>query len=206
MANRSYLFSTNFDKSSYAGKENREIRGISEFDYDIPLAYKILVSQDAKIVNSIIWEYSHPIAIQGDFSKGKRKFFDFLDALVTENILDGSIWEEKMNEARGFLNSAKCKNDFFLLENGEIYEMTGEALEAQNLFLFENEILKIDDTISRHLLRIKELKQGRQNKHGLFSGFGKSKKANNESDKELIILHDLLGIDYWSDVLYYNFS
>ena len=176
MANRSYLYSTGQDK----------VLGISERDYDIPLTYKILVSQDAKIARSIIWDDSGPIAVQGDFVKGRQRLYDFLDALIKEDIFNESELAGHIANAKTFLDSPDNAGAFFHLENGEIYEMADEdeELEAQNRAFFENEILKIDDTIEAALAGLRE-----------------SKKNN-----DLKGMWELLGIGYWSNTLYYDFS
>jgi len=173
MANRSYLYSI-----------NNSIRGISECDFKIPLSYKILVSQDARIVDSIIWEYSDPIAIKGDYVKGRKKLYDFLDRLAREDIFDDIKLAQAIAKTTVFLNSKENEKDLFHLENGEIYEMTDEDSLGQNRAFFEDEILRIDDVILDAIAQLHMLKR----------------------ETSIENMWNLIGIGYWSNVLFYDFS
>ena len=142
MANRSYLYSIDFDRTKGERKDGEKIFGLSEYSYSIPLSYKILVSQDSKISNSINWDYEHPIAIQGSFEKGKLKLLDFLEKLQGKNIFDKTELNKQINETKDFLNNHQLQN--IILECGEIYEMGDGEIEDQNKNLFEEDILKIE--------------------------------------------------------------
>jgi hypothetical protein len=176
MANRSYLYSV-----SQGGKA----KGISEWGYDIPLAFKILVSQDAKMVDSLIWDDPPAIAIRGDYVKGRQKLYDFFGVLEESGVLpkDDRL-SACIKDAKEFLDSPANEGEFFHLENGEIYEMDDRAdlsLTELNKIMFER-VVQIDKTISTLLESLKE--QPRQ-----------------EAD----VLH-LLGIHYWDNTLYYTFD
>lgn len=187
MSNRSYLFS--MPKKC----------GISNFSYDIPLSYKILVSQDASIVKSIIWNIPELIAIQGSFIKGRQKLYSFFDELLNLNMLDNFLLLKKINNTKEFLDSHDIQGDFFHLENGEIYDMNDFDLETQNNIFFENEILKIDKIIESTLKELNELKQ----KLNLKS------KPSKDSEQEQMIndltnMWNILGLDSWDRNLYYS--
>lgn len=60
MANRAYLYA----------KKGNEVAAISEYNYDIPIAYKILVSCNTKRVRSTIFKTPFKIALRGDLILG----------------------------------------------------------------------------------------------------------------------------------------
>jgi len=71
MANRSYLYSFNQDKKGKISK----IFDISEQNCEIPIIYKILVSENTEIVPSIIFEDS--LALKGNAQAGRKKLIAF---------------------------------------------------------------------------------------------------------------------------------
>ena len=186
MANRSYLYATG-DKKSI---------GISEYGYDIPLSFKILVSQDAKIVDSIIWDDSdifddsdeQQTAVQGDFVKGRKKFFDFLDMLAKEKVFAEYKLVSKLlhyiAQTKEFLNDKAHANRYFRLENGELYAMNASSWQKQNKTLFDNEILKIDNEIQSFLVGLR--------------------KANDKAEVDDLL--ESLALNDWNDILYYGLS
>lgn len=205
MANRSYLYAI----SNNVGEEDKIIHGISECGYDIPLSYKILVSQDSKIVESIIWDENSAIAIQGDFNKGRQKLYDFLNRLTEYGIFEKSELAQQIAKTKEFLDSAEKASDIFHLENGELYDMNNEDLEAQNKAFFENEILKIDNTIEVAIARLRELKQSVIEKSAQRIGglFAKRKEEERQLQINNILenMWFLLGISDWCEDLYYDF-
>lgn len=180
MANRSYLFSIDFDRTKEKRDDTKKVCGLSEYNYGIPLSYLILASQDAEISNSIIWNYEYPIAIIADFYKGRKKLFDFLDNLLSKNIFEQSQLENKISTTKDFLLDKKHENKYIILECGEIFEMEEGEPEDHNKNLFETVILGIEEAIEKYL-----------------NHFPK------ERDKAE--LWSMLGIDNWDDVLYYSF-
>lgn len=217
MANRSYLYSINFDKTIENRQENDKIIGLSEYSYNIPISYKILVSQDTKLSHSIIWDYENPIAIQGNFQKGKQKLFLFLEKLKNENIFDSEELEKYITDTKTFIENNELEN--VILECGEIYEMNDEDLEIQNQQLFD-EIYNINNTIDNLLNELKSAKLSLEKMYverenlsnpSFFSKiFSSNKSRTEELDKNIEITKNnmwwSLGIDYWSNILYYDFS
>ena len=209
MSNRSYIYSTSLDKSLSTEQKDEKITGVSEYAYSIPLSYKILVSQDTKMVKSIIWDHSALIALQGDYDKGRKKLYDFIDKLWRENIFDKSELMEKIARVHSFLDSPDIESTFFHLENGEIYDMNEQDLEIQNRDLYKNEIMDIDKTIRSVIARLHGLKQKNAMMSSQRTGlFAKKKKQKQEAEirNTSSYMWELLGIDYWSDTLYYDFS
>lgn len=217
MANRSYLYSISFDKTTEDRQENDKIVDLSEYSYNIPISYKILVSQDTKLSHSIIWDYENPIAIQGNFQKGKQKLFLFLEKLKNENIFDSEELEKYITDTKTFIENNELEN--VILECGEIYEMNDEDLEIQNQQLFD-EIYNINNTIDNLLNELKSAKLSLEKMYverenlsnpSFFSKIFSSNKARTEElDKNIEITKNnmwwSLGIDYWSNILYYDFS
>ncbi|TCI93628.1 DUF7822 domain-containing protein [Tenacibaculum sp. M341] len=220
MANRSYLYAIDFDRTKGERKENEKILGLSEYPYSIPLSYKILVSQDSKISNSINWDYEYPIAIQGDFEKGKQRLFDFLNKLQSENLFDKKELEKQIDETKDFLNNHQLQN--IILECGEIYEMNDEELEDQNKELFEKDILNIESQMNEYLNGFRSMNKTIETLNNEISGLSKSKgflsrifsSDNSEKVQELEKKiknieqekWNMLGVNYWSDILYYHFE
>lgn len=217
MANRSYLYSISFDKTTEDRQENDKIVDLSEYSYNIPISYKILVSQDTKLSHSIIWDYEKPIAIQGNFQKGKQKLFLFLEKLKNENIFDSEELEKYITDTKTFIEDNELEN--VILECGEIYEMNDEDLEIQNQQLFD-EIYNINNTIDNLLNELKSTKLSLEKMYvereklsnpSFFSKiFSSNKSRTEELDKNIEITKNnmwwSLGIDYWSNILYYDFS
>ena len=220
MANRSYLYSLEFDRTKGDRKEGEKIIGLSECPYAIPLSYKILVSQDAKESKSINWDYEHPIAIIADFKKGKEKLYDFLSTLSTQDLFDRDELQNQIDTTKQFLDSVNLK--FVILECGEIYELAEEELEIQNKELYEKEVLKIDEQIHQYLKNFKEMKgsisrlkseiEKLSKPKGIFSKMFSSDKSKEiealekELKEEELEMWNMLGINYWSNVLYYHFE
>jgi len=220
MANRSYLYSIDFDRTKGERKDGEKIFGLSEYSYSIPLSYKILVSQDSKVSNSINWDYEHPIAIQGSFEKGKLELLDFLERLQGENIFDRTELNNQINETKEFLNNHQLQN--IILECGEIYEMGDGELEDQNKELFEKDILNIESQKKEYLndfksmnTTIEKLKKeilDLSKPKGFLSKLFFSDNSTNVQELEKKIknteqeMWNMLGVNYWSDVLYFHFD
>ena len=199
MANRSYLYSLDFDINKEKRNEGKKVCGLSEWPYDIPLAYKILMSQESKLSKSIIWETDEKIAILGNFYKGRERLFSFLDKLLKMNLLDKNELESQIFETKEYLNDSKHENKYIILECGEIFEMNEDELENQNKFLYED-ILKIDVAINNF---IEEIKKPLNKDHYDVKKLINRNKLSIEKAVNTVKLN-LLGIAFWSDVLYYG--
>jgi len=75
------------------------------------LAYKIPVSQKAKLSPSIIFDYDKPIAIIGDFHKGRKKLFLFLSELLKMNILNNEELKKQIHNSETCLYNAGIMPD-----------------------------------------------------------------------------------------------
>ncbi len=192
MANRSYLYAIDFDRTSGSRKEGEKIFGLSECEYATPLSYLILVSQNSVVSKSINWDNEQPIAIQGSFSEGFVKLLEFLERLQVEEIFDKVELEKQIEKTKRFLEEHKLEK--IILENAEIYDMEEEKMEVQNQKLFDK-ILNIDKWIEKYIAHFKKMNEE----------IAKEKDENNIKE----IKHDMwdtLGINNWSDVLNYHFE
>ncbi len=141
MANRSYLYASNFTTGA-TSPEQRNTTGISEWNYDIPLAYKILLSGNPMATKSSIWIEAGEIAIVGDYSLGVRRLSEFLDKITQPGFLP------LKHKALEFLD--QNRRTHFVLECGEIFDMGDDELELLNSQLL-GEIRNLEPQIAQAL-------------------------------------------------------
>ncbi len=165
MANRAYLYA----------KKGNEMVAISEYNYDIPIAYKILVSCNTKRVRSTIFKTPFKIALRGDFDSGVDRLYAFLEEVKQKGLIPEVELEQRIAETKAFLEKHHgCR--YFWLEGAEVYEYNGPAL-------FGN--LKMRRKISR-------IKDEIEN---FYQELATAKPAERMS---------LIGIQEWADCLYYE--
>ncbi|MFG2567042.1 hypothetical protein ACGFR6_16540 [Streptomyces sp. NPDC048567] len=116
MANRSYLYSA--DSVPSDADIPQRIRCISEHNWDIPLAHKLLVGYGTTVVPSMIW--NHPICIAADYADGAALLRGVLRA-VGNGLEDDAEFAECVARTTAHLEKQEAK--FFLLETGEIVSM-----------------------------------------------------------------------------------
>jgi hypothetical protein len=126
MANRSYLFATDLMPSPCIRPADGRMIGISEWNYDIPTAFRLLLTGNPHKASSSIWDVPERIAIVGAYSSG-------VDRLLSElNNYSGSQVVALRDEARAFLTDPANQRKFFVLECGEIFGMNDVPLEEQS--------------------------------------------------------------------------
>jgi len=207
---RSYLYSTTVDYSiNNKRTKGEKVHGISESYEVIPLSFRILVSVEANIAYSIIWDRT-PLAVKGDFMKGKAKLFDFFKSLLTQDIFEREELEKRIEKSIEFLNHPRIDNIFFHLECGEVYRKNKGDVDIQHKNFFDTEIKNIDTTIKMTLDILRSLKQRAEAKavEPIKGRFFREKKEK-QRDEEVKTLYKemwkILGIDNWNNVLYYDF-
>ncbi|MFJ8011172.1 hypothetical protein [Streptomyces sp. NPDC096339] len=119
MANRSYLYSA--DSMPNDAGIPKQIRCVSEHNWDIPLAHKIMVGRGTTIVPSMIW--NPPIGIAADYAGGAALLLDLLHA-VGKGLEDDAEFAECV--ARTTAHLEKQQAEYFVLETGEIVSMSGD--------------------------------------------------------------------------------
>jgi hypothetical protein len=188
MANRSYLYSC--DHIPGETEDKAPLKGISEWKYDIPLTYKILLSCNPRICRSSIWEIDKNIAIVADYDSGVQKLIQFLDHVESPESAN------LVAEAKAFLQSTDNKGRYFVLECGEIFDMEDEDLEAQNNKLFA-ELSDLQPLIDEAIVMCRPKKP-----KGLLSKiFGRNKK---EASQFSLAPYYFLGLGNWSNILYFD--
>ncbi|MFT3883272.1 MAG: hypothetical protein QM703_26915 [Gemmatales bacterium] len=139
MANRSYLYSADTLPTQEANTKPVAV-GISEWNYDIPLAFRLLLSADPRKCRSLIWDFPDEIAIAGDYEYGVAHLFRYLDQIKDPEIV------QLRDDARKFLGATENKRRYFILECGEIFELDSEPLAAQNDLLL-SEVLEMESDL-----------------------------------------------------------
>jgi hypothetical protein len=203
---------------NHVGGKDSSICGISEYAYDIPLSYRILVSQDTKVVRSRIWDYEGTLAIQGDYIKGQQKLYEFLDTLKRKNRISKSnknarntLWDEAelvsyIEKTKAFLDAQDNAKQLFHLENGEIYAMEDDDIVEQNTAFYHQKILKIDDAIEAFFEEMEAIKKSIIPPPSFFKGLFTKKQVDSDPQvqKRIDNLWASLGIQDWSSILYYD--
>ena len=220
MANRCYLYNIDFNPSDRKKTSEDSILSVSESSYEIPISYKILLSGNPISSDSAIWDYDYPIAILGEFKKGKEALLEFLDKLNATNLFEKDYIQTQRAKTKEFLEGNSFNLRYFIMEAAELYEMGNEPMEEQNRVIL-NEAHNIEDTIDQFILKIKqlntEINQLQFKKDQTTTSFLFKKVKPALSDKERSILQKeienkniqkraLLGIEDWSTVLYYQFD
>lgn len=194
MANRSYLYACNEVPGTSNTQEN--IIGLSESNYAIPLTYKILLSGNPEICRSRIWNTTNKIAIIGEFETGLVRLTEFLKRITLAEA------QPHIKTTLEFLNKPENKCKYFLLECGEIFDMHTVELEKQNVLLLKK-IQSVSNVMEQALLKINAHPPLETKKRlHLVSVKPKSAPASEESLRAAAEL----GLNYWSNILYFDFS
>jgi hypothetical protein len=156
MANRTYLYNIDFNRLKRLKTPKDSVLSVSEYAYEIPLAYKILLSVDTLNNKSILWDYKTPISISEDANKGKQSLLKFLDKLKTLNLYEEDYLKSEIEKTILFFTQNEFKLKYFFFEGGELYEMGDEPFEKQNLKIF-NEIKEIEKTINIYIEKVKSI-------------------------------------------------
>lgn len=145
MANRSYLYSLSNQPNSYADRPET-VSGLSEWAYDVPFSYRLLMSGDPQLCSSLVsdgFDDDPPnqktklFAISSDFEKGfarLKRFFMVLEGLAAASSLDLA---NMLEESVAFLDAHRDR--YLLLETIELDCMDCES-EAALRAAVENEI------------------------------------------------------------------
>ncbi|MBU1390218.1 MAG: hypothetical protein KJ856_00275 [Gammaproteobacteria bacterium] len=194
MANRSYLYSANHLPESPEWEKVRDLHSIAEWNYDIPVAFKLLLAGNPSAVKSSIWETAEKIAIAGDFQAGITALNQYLSKLPPQA-------ETLVTEAREFLSKAENEGKYFILECGEIFDMDEGPLEEKNLALIE-EIKLISQEIQALVVPSPTITQ--QPKRS----FVDKLLGRKQEQPKLDPLEPFygLGLGNWSNILYFQFG
>lgn len=182
MANRSYLYSIN-ELPGEKPTQNLTVKGLSEFNWGTPLVYLILISGKPIICESLIREYKEKICIAGEFDQGVTNLKHFGQLMIDSNVAHKEQFEAKLSEAIEFLSKPENRQPYIFLELAEMYDMSeyNSALDFQ---------IKAEDAL--RAIQNKDID---------------TLQSLHELDESNILLNweEIIGIDYWSDVLYFDF-
>ncbi|QQO09123.1 hypothetical protein [Breznakiella homolactica] len=175
MANRSYLYAVNFDPTERKREDGDPAASIGEWNYGVPLCFKLLLSVNPREVSSILFDYKDPIAVIGEYRPGLERMYAFIEELKTRDLYDTAELERLLAETRKFFAGIP-EERYFVLECGELYQMEDRDFGEQNRDLLK-QLGNIDGEIEQFY----------------------RDAAEQPKDRDW-----LLGFGEWSDVLYYS--
>lgn len=187
MANRSYLYSSNKIPSEV--NENMMVVGLSEWGGKIPLVYKILLSASPKICKSMIFESVGSVAIYSNYDDGIKKLEDFFSLYAEFDI------NREFKKSLEFLSDRDNKNEYFVLEVGEVLEFDGEDLDKYHQIVL-NDVIHYEDDIKEFAERINGIGKAKAQFPFLFEGF--------ETNVHLAGAINSIGTTNWSNVLCFD--
>jgi hypothetical protein len=197
MANRTYLYATDVVPGTDPGQGTRQTVGISEWNYDIPIVYKLLLTGNPRMCKSLIWETPDNIALVGDYSLGLQRLKDCLKRI------DFPAAQSLITDALTFLEKEENRRLYFLLECAEIFEMSGAPMEEQNSVLLE-EIENVDEKVEDSLAGLRPphdtqpLQESLSTRRSAVESLG----CEGQVDPLQPILR--LGLGNWTNTLYYD--
>lgn len=199
MANRSYLYSTNVIPGPTAKANGRKLIGISEWNYDIPIVFKLLLSADPKICLSSIWDNQEKIALIGDYASGVKNLEGFLSRIVLPSA------QPLIAEALEFLSKPENQNQYFVLECGEIFDMGNTPLQEQNLALLE-QVQNLQPEIDVALQSLMPPPIEPPKPVSFFAKLlGRVPEPPKQEHDPMQSIYSL-GLGNWSNILYWDFS
>ena len=188
MADRSYLYSSDNPPESLEWSMKKALHGISEYRYDIPLAFKILLTGNPMACRSSIWETPDKIAITGNYSTGVENLAKYVGRISDPAALP------LVDETFKFLNSSKRVRKHFILECGEIFDLTKGPLSEKNSALLA-EIQGLSATIDSF-----PIPKPVSTQRGMIS------KLFGLSAPDPLSPYYEIGLGGWTDILYFDFS
>ena len=201
MANRSYLYTTNVIPGPDAKAQGRRLIGVSEFRYDIPIVFKLLVSGGTRPCLSSIWNNQEEIALLGDRASGVEKLAAFLS-----RVADPAA-QPLVAEALEFLGRPENQNPYFVLECGEIFDMEDRAVFDQNMELLDQIKRGLQPEVEEALQSLRPPpEEPRPPVGGWWARLlGRGPQPGKPPYDPLPALH-ALGLGNWSNHLYFSFD
>lgn len=176
MANRSHIYTCD----EVPGGKGFYARGLSEYNWAVPLAHKLMAATNPRIVRSAIWE--HDIGILADREGAFERTIALFDKLGEGELPDRKEFDEELAGMKEFLASAP-PSKYILLEAGEILDLLDGELPVLVADLHA-ELVPLAEKVDRALA-------------GKEEDWLSSLRANWAEDARP---------GYWSDILYYSFS
>jgi len=183
LANRSYLYSCNMVPGTDTGAVARKRIGLSEWNWETPLVFRLLLSGNPRVCRSTIWDLEEEIAIVGDYAQGVEKLRGFLARITLPEA------QPLIAEALTFLEDEANRQAWIVLESGELYDMEDSDMAELNLEMLAG----IQDVDSEAEAMLTALQPGSQG--GPDSAHASAEAALAE-----------LGLGNWSNVLYFDLT
>jgi hypothetical protein len=199
MANRCYLYSTNFLPGRDVTGGDRRVVGIAEWSWDIPLVFKLLLSGDPRKCRSLIWDVPEEVAVVGNYDVGVANLLAFLERI------SHPAAPALKEEAEEFLAAEKNKNPYFLLEGSEIFDI-GDASPAespaQQNDLLLAEIKDLGPAMEKAIAELDARVHEETHPPGFFARFFGARTPMRKDDSSDLIYN--LGLGGWTNVLFYD--
>lgn len=183
MANRSYLYATNVVPTADPAPATRKRTGISEWGWETPLVYKLLLSGDPRVCPSTLWRSPHNLAVIGDYDKGVAKLRAFLARIELPEA------QPLIADALAFLDDDQNRQPWLVMECAELYDLEDEDMGQLNARMHER-IQQIDNELDAVLETLKPDYQGKPG-------------SEHDTPQEALAA---LGLGQWSKVLYFDLS
>jgi hypothetical protein len=141
MANQCSLYALDFIPG-----EDAKVKPLllAEHAYDIPLAFKLLVSASPQICPSLDWPDEGEVAIIGELAQGRERLFVFLDQLTN------SLAQPLIEETKAFLVRPELQLPYVLLEPFDIFQMGGPDSVTATAWLLD-EIRHLDEQLPNQI-------------------------------------------------------
>ena len=199
MANRSYLYSSNIIPGPNAKANGRKLIGISEWNYDIPIVFKLLLSGDPRTCKTSIWDNPDEIALIGEYDAGVKNLEGFLSKVTHPSA------QALIAKAIEFLNKPENRNPYFVLECGEIFALGDIPFPEQNLTLLE-QVKNLQPEVDLALQSLLPPAVVPPKPVGLISKlFGRKPEPPVPAYDPMKAIYGL-GLGNWSNVLYFHFA
>lgn len=195
MSNRAYLYSTNLEPG--ADSDARRVVGICEWSYDLPIAFKLLLSGNPRKCRSLIWDDPEAVALIGDYDAGVAALTRFL-ARVPHPAVPGLA-----EEAREFLDAEGNRSRYFFLEPLEIFWL-GDAEPAAAADHLAAELADLGPHMERAIAEIKARMHEETHPPGFLARLlGARTPVRRENSNDLVYA---LGLGGWSNTLFYDLT
>ncbi|GGX72512.1 DUF7822 domain-containing protein [Saccharospirillum salsuginis] len=183
MANRAYLYSTKHTPGTPLAKDvSRRFVGLSEWPYDIPLTYGLLLSGNPRTCRSMIWDAPEDISIMADYDAGVERLKAFM------RDIDVPAAHPLFEETVSFLDRAENRNPYLFMEPLEVYELMEGEPPVLNRGLCEA-LNNLDDRAAETVERLHQMQRD----------------PDVPDDDVLATVYDL-GFGAWSNILYWDLS
>ena len=199
MANRSYLFASDVVPAPGISPNEHRAIGISEWNYDIPIVFKLLLSASPQPCPSLVWPTAGSVALVGDYAEGLARLKAFLGRIERADALP------LIEEGLEFLNRETSRRKYLVLECAEIFSMDREDLMQCNTQL-AGELLNLEKEVVAALESILPSPVEKRKRAGLLAKLLGRTTAPPPPGADPLQAVYRLGLGNWSNDLYLSFN